>query len=125
MISRRSELTSARLARDWPHWVVVRADQVATHHEEVLAFCDSLTLAPRHPTVRRNDVDYVVFCFAAPDHAERFRVRFDGQPFDPSQRGRRTRWQVVERGARIQARVDHCTAEVRDGSKPEELTLSK
>ena len=50
------------------------------------------SLAPRHPTVRRNDVDYVVFCFANPDHAESFRVAFAGQPFDPSQRGRRTRW---------------------------------
>jgi hypothetical protein len=61
MISCRSELTSARLAREWPHWVAVRADQVAARHGEVLAFCRSLSLAPRHPTVRRNDVDYVLF----------------------------------------------------------------
>jgi hypothetical protein len=99
MISRRSELTSARLAREWPHWVAVRADQVAAHHGEMLAFCGSLSLAPRHPTVRRNDVDYVVFCFADPDHAERFRVQFNGAPFDPSQRGRRTRWHEWRSGS--------------------------
>src|SRR6516225_10455282 len=60
----------------------VRADQVAAHHGEMLAFCGSLSLAPRHPTVRRNDVDYVIFCFANPDHAESFRVQFNGAPFD-------------------------------------------
>ena len=92
MISRGSQLTSARLAREWPHWVAVRADQVAAHRGEMLAFCGSLSLAPRHPTVRRNDVDYVIFCFADSDHAESFRVQFNGAPFDPSQRGRRTRW---------------------------------
>ena len=99
MISRRSEITSARLAREWPHWVAVRADIVAVRLSEMLAFCGSLSLAERHPTVRRNDVDYVVFCFADPDHAERFRVAFDGQPFDPSQRGRRTRWQEWRSGS--------------------------
>ena len=81
MISRRSKLTSALLAREWPHWVAVRADQVGAHHGEMLAFCGSLSLAPRHPTVRRNDVDYVVFCFGDPDRAERFRVQFNGAPF--------------------------------------------
>ena len=78
MISRRSELTSARLAREWPHWVAVRADQVAAHHGEILASCGSLSLAARHPTVRWNDVDYVLFCFADPDHAESFLQRFEG-----------------------------------------------
>jgi len=81
MIFRRSELTSARLAREWPHWVAVRADQVAARHREISAFGGSPSLAPRHPTVRRNDVDYVVFCFADPDHAERFRLAFDGPTF--------------------------------------------
>jgi hypothetical protein len=90
MISQRNEITIARLAREWPHWVAVRADIIAARHAEMLAFCDELSLASRNPTVRRNDVDYVVFCFADPEHAERFRVGFDGQPFDPSQRGRRT-----------------------------------
>ena len=47
MISRRSELTSARLAREWPHWVAVRADQVAARYGEMLAFCGFLSLAPR------------------------------------------------------------------------------
>jgi hypothetical protein len=85
------EITSAHLAREWPHWVAVRAAQVAAHHGEILTFCGSLSLAPRHPTVRRNDVDYVVFSFADPDHAKSFRIQFNGAPFDPSQRGRRTR----------------------------------
>jgi hypothetical protein len=75
MISRRSEITSARLAREWPHWVAVRADIVAVRLSEMLAFCGSLSLAERHPTVRRNDVDYVVFCFADPDHAESLRTQ--------------------------------------------------
>jgi hypothetical protein len=61
MIFHRSELTSARLAGEWPHWIAVRANQVVACHNEILVFCGSLSLAPRHPTVRRNDVDYVVF----------------------------------------------------------------
>jgi hypothetical protein len=65
----------------------------------MLAFCRSLSLAPRHPTVRRNDVDYVIFCFADSDHAESFRVQFNGAPFDPSQRGRRTRWHEWRSGS--------------------------
>jgi hypothetical protein len=36
-----------------PHWVAIRADQVAARHGEMLAFCGSLALTARHPTVRR------------------------------------------------------------------------
>jgi hypothetical protein len=92
MIARRSKLSSTRLAREWPHWVAVRADIAAARLAEMLALCDGLSLASRYPTVRRNEVDYVLFGFGDADHAERFRGAFDGQPFDPSQRGRRTRW---------------------------------
>lgn len=30
-------------------------------------------------TLRRNDADYVRWCFAEPAHAERFRERFGGE----------------------------------------------
>jgi hypothetical protein len=45
MISRRSEITSARLAREWSHWVAVRADQVAARYGDMLGL---LWLARRH-----------------------------------------------------------------------------
>lgn len=34
MIFHRSELTSARLAGEWPHWIAVRANRVAACHNE-------------------------------------------------------------------------------------------
>jgi hypothetical protein len=92
MTSRRSGLSTARRAKDWPHQVAVRADLVAARHTELLEFCKDLAVAPRKQTVRRDDRDYVVFAFADPGHAESFRVQFDGESFDPRQRGRGVHW---------------------------------
>jgi len=44
--------------------------------------------------LRRDDVTYRVFCFVDAAHAERFRQRFGGEPFDPKDRGRGSAWFV-------------------------------
>jgi hypothetical protein len=98
VIARRAHFGTARLAREFPHQVAVRAAQVSARHAELLAFCEALSLAPRQYTVRRADVDYVVFCFADAQHAARFREHFDGEPFDPRQRGRGARWHEWRQG---------------------------
>jgi hypothetical protein len=36
----------------------------------------------------------LVFCFAEKSHADLFRERFGGEPFDPSSRGRGNAWNV-------------------------------
>jgi len=45
----------------------------------VHGFANTLSVAPRSFGFRRDDVDYVVFCFADPVHAEQFRERFGGK----------------------------------------------
>jgi hypothetical protein len=63
----------------WPHEAAVtaetcRGDGYLTTH----FFCTELSLCPRHWYYRREDRDYVVFCFADPAHAALFRKRFGG-----------------------------------------------
>jgi hypothetical protein len=41
---------------------------------------------PRTQTVRRDDLDWVVFAFADKGHAESSGSRFDGEMFDPRRR---------------------------------------
>ena len=63
----------------WPHQVAVTAETcrgdgyLTTHY-----FCADLSLCARHWYYRRDDRDYVVFCFADPAHASLFRERFGG-----------------------------------------------
>ena len=42
-------------------------------------FCEGLSLCPRQWCFRRDDRDYVVFCFAEAADAELFRQRFNGE----------------------------------------------
>jgi hypothetical protein len=47
---------------------------VTTHY-----FCEGLSLCSRHGYFRRDDRDYVLFCFADAADAELFRERFNGE----------------------------------------------
>lgn len=69
------------------------ADQVTgANYNIVHAFCLDLSLCERGHSVRRDGVGYVVFCFADPARAELFRAKFNGEPFDPKDRGRGSNW---------------------------------
>jgi hypothetical protein len=90
---RKGELSPAAIDRDWPHQVALPADQVmGANYDVVYGFCRELSLCQRGHSVLRDGVGYVVFCFADAAHAERFRVRFSGEPFDPKERGRGGNW---------------------------------
>ena len=80
MVIRKGELSQRTIEREWPHQVAITAETcrgggyITTHY-----FCEELSLCPRHGYFRRDDRDYVVFCFADPEHAELFRARFNGE----------------------------------------------
>jgi len=80
MVRRKGELSQAKINAGWPHQVALPADAckgagyVATHE-----FCRGLSLCPRGRSFRRDDRDYVVFCFSYPAHAQAFRERFGGE----------------------------------------------
>jgi hypothetical protein len=48
--------------------------------------------------VRRDDIDWRVFCFADKAHADLFRERFGGEVFDPRERGRGPSWTLWKKG---------------------------
>lgn len=48
----------------------------------------------RHHSVAKDDRWHAVFCFSEKAHADLFRERFGGEPFDPSSRGCGSSWHV-------------------------------
>jgi hypothetical protein len=79
----RGAISPRQLEREWPHQVAIRAEQLlGEHYKAVYDFCRGLSVAPRQHSFRRDDVDYVVFCFGELAHANLFRARFEGERFD-------------------------------------------
>jgi len=77
---RKGEISLGRVKREWPHHVAIPADRVMGNgYDLVHGFAKTLSVGPGTCGFRRDDVDYVAFCFADPAHAEQFRERFDGE----------------------------------------------
>jgi hypothetical protein len=90
---RKGELTAAGIDPGWPHQVAVPAtDCTGSHGRFMEAFCLDLSVCERHHSVFHEDKWWIVFCFADAEHAEKFRVRFGGEQFDPNDRGRGASW---------------------------------
>jgi hypothetical protein len=62
-----------------PHHVALPAVLGLTNNEAVRGFADSLSAAPLTYSMRRNDVDVLVFCFAKLEDAAAFAERFGGE----------------------------------------------
>lgn len=93
MTRRKGELSGAGIDRGWPYQVALPAGQVTGANFNIVHdFCRNLSLCSRGHSVRRDDIEYVVFCFAEPAHAELFRAKFNGERFDPKDRGRGSNW---------------------------------
>jgi hypothetical protein len=87
--SRKGEISYSRIRREWPHHVAISADKVMSdRYDLVHGFANTLSVAPRGLGMRRDDVDYVVFCFAKPEDADAFAQRFGAERLAPSLRSK-------------------------------------
>jgi hypothetical protein len=81
MTLRKGEISQVSLRREWPHQVALSADKVRglDNGEIVYGFADTLSVGPRTLHVCRDNIEFVVFCFARLEDAETFCDRFGGE----------------------------------------------
>jgi hypothetical protein len=97
MSRRKGELSPARVDREWPHQVMLPANDCTGQNYNVIhEFCADLSLCPRGHSIMKNDEWHRVFCFADAPHAGKFMERFGGEWFDPARRGRGNSWSKIK-----------------------------
>jgi hypothetical protein len=80
MRQRKGEVTLPEIKRNWPHHVALAADKVrGARNSEIVCFAQTLSAWPRPYSLRCDDGEFVVFCFAMPEDADVFNERFDGE----------------------------------------------
>jgi hypothetical protein len=81
-VTRKGEALQARLRHQWPHHVALSADKIRGHknYDVVYAFAEAFSVAPRTFSMRRDDLNFLVFCFAKAEDADAFCEQFGGEP---------------------------------------------
>ena len=94
---RKGELSPSRVDREWPHQIMLPAEDCLGQQYNVIAeFCADLSLCPRGHSLGVSDKWQRVFCFADKAGAEKFQARFGGEWFDPARRARGNRWMKLK-----------------------------
>ena len=95
---RKGELSSTRVDREWPHQIMVPAEDVLNQkYKEAHDFCADLSFCPRGHSIVKDDKWHRVFCFAKKEDAEKFQARFGGEWFDPALQGRGRGWHLMKK----------------------------
>ena len=72
---------------DWPHQVALMVEQcTGKNYGPPHAFCRDLSVYSMKSTVSDGQQQYLVFCFAEPEDATKFKEAFGGIPFYPEDR---------------------------------------
>jgi hypothetical protein len=70
------------LNQEYPHQVLLPADDVRKMHDRVMAFHDEAGVPIRNRSARKDDKWYLLYCFADRQHALEFRLMFGGELLD-------------------------------------------
>jgi hypothetical protein len=80
MTRARGQISRTLLNREYPHQVLVRADNVAGKTlDKVADFHVKLGIGTKSRSIRKDDVWYSLYCFADREHAKLFQVLFGGE----------------------------------------------
>jgi len=84
MASRKNELTSKGIDREWPHQVALPADyrQYMILHR----VGNGWSVCPRHQTYYKDRREFIVYCFKEKSDAQLFQMHFDGELMTPETR---------------------------------------